>query len=217
MIRKIWPLKLPDMDPEMLAKLVFCFENDPERSDGIISGAQDSIGICMPGLVRHHYDSRFWPDRIESCHDESVLSWLEDHLCMVELEPRRPGCSVVEGKDITPEKVRALASAADACWESILARDLEGFASAYRASFEAQVAMFPGMVEPVSVKPRESAPANGTTPTKGSIRRAIAHYSALPGVLAWKMPGAGGGGYLALVCRDRASFPDGAIALTIRR
>ena len=40
---------------------------------------------------------------------------------------------------------------------------------------------------------------------------------ALPGVLAWKMPGAGGGGYLALVCRDRASFPDGAIPLTIRR
>ena len=34
-IQKIWPIHLPDMDPEMLAKLVFCFENDPERSDGI--------------------------------------------------------------------------------------------------------------------------------------------------------------------------------------
>ena len=30
------------MDPEMLARLVFCFENNPERHDGIISGAQDS-------------------------------------------------------------------------------------------------------------------------------------------------------------------------------
>lgn len=39
------------MDPEMLARLVFCFENNPERHDGIISGAQDSIGICVPGLV----------------------------------------------------------------------------------------------------------------------------------------------------------------------
>ena len=36
------------MDPEMLARLVFCFENNPERHDGIISGAQDSIGICVP-------------------------------------------------------------------------------------------------------------------------------------------------------------------------
>ncbi|MBR2160876.1 MAG: adenylyltransferase/cytidyltransferase family protein, partial [Bacteroidaceae bacterium] len=72
MIRRIWPMKLPDMDPEMLAKLVFCFENDPERSDGIISGAQDSIGICMPGLVRHWYDKRFWPEKIESCHDDDI-------------------------------------------------------------------------------------------------------------------------------------------------
>ena len=39
--------------------LVFCFENDPERSDGIVSGAQDSIGICMPGLVRHYYDKDY--------------------------------------------------------------------------------------------------------------------------------------------------------------
>ena len=51
MIQKIWPVKLPKMDPEMLARLVFCFENNPERHDGIISGAQDSIGICVPGLV----------------------------------------------------------------------------------------------------------------------------------------------------------------------
>lgn len=139
MIRKIWPVKLPDMDPEMLAKLVFCFENDPERSDGIISGAQDSIGICVPGLCRHYYNNRFWPEKIEACNDETVLSWLEGHLAMIPMEPRRPGCSVVEGKDITLEKVQALASAASACWDAILARDLVGFAAAYRASFEAQV------------------------------------------------------------------------------
>ena len=38
-IKRIWPFKLPHMDPEMLARLVFCFENSPEREDGIISGA----------------------------------------------------------------------------------------------------------------------------------------------------------------------------------
>lgn len=198
MIRKIWPYRLPDMDPELLAKLVFCFENDPERSDGIISGAQDSIGICMPGLVRHWYDNRFWPSKFETCLDERVLSWLEGHLCMIPMFPRRPGCSVVEGKDITREKVQALAAAADACWNAILALDLEGFAAAYRASFEAQVAMFPAMIQP-------------------GVQECIDRYAAMPGVLAWKMPGAGGGGYLALVCRGREAFPEGAIPLTIRR
>ena len=198
MIKKIWPYQLPNMDPEILAKLVFCFENDPERGDGIISGAQDSIGICVPGLARHYYDNCFWPLRIETCNDESVLSWLEDHLCMIPMFPRRPGCSVVEGKDITELKVKDLARAADSCWNAILAKDLDGFAAAYRASFDAQVAMFPAMIQP-------------------GVQDYIDKYSALEGVLAWKMPGAGGGGYLALVCSGREAFPDGAIELTIRR
>lgn len=201
MIKKIWPYQLPNMDPEMLAKLVFCFENDPERSDGIISGAQDSIGICVPGLCRHYYNNRFWPEKIETCSDEKVLSWLEEHLVMIPMDPRKPGCSVVEGKDITVSKVQALAAAADRCWTAIISRNLEAFASAYRDSFNAQVAMFPAMIQ-------------------GSVQSFIDKYSALPDVLAWKMPGAGGGGFLACVVTDASAFASGhpeAIRLTIRR
>ena len=197
-IKRVWPIQLPNMDPEMLARLVFCLENDPERSDGIVSGAQDAIGICVPGLARHYYNGSYWPEKIEYTQDSALLGWLEDHLCMIPMFPRRPGCSVVQGKDITPEKVRNLAAAADDCWQSIHRMDIDGFARAYKASFEAQVAMFPAMIQP-------------------GVQDYIDRYSALDGVLAWKMPGAGGGGYLALVCRDRDSFPEGAITLTIRR
>ena len=200
-IQKIWPVKLPDMDAEMLAKLVFCFENDPERSDGIISGAQDAIGICIPGLCRHHYNARYWPDRIEQCNDEHILSWLESHLCLVPMFPRRPGCSVIEGRDITQPKVKALAKAADDCWDAIMLKDLEDFAAAYKASFEAQISMFPAMIQP-------------------GVQDYIDRYSAMDGVLAWKMPGAGGGGYLALVLDDAEAFcqsHEEAIPLTIRR
>ena len=77
------------------------------------------------------------------CSDEAVLAWLEAHLVMIPMEPRRPGCSVVEGKDITREKVLALAVAADRCWTAIISRNLEAFAQAYRDSFDAQVAMLP--------------------------------------------------------------------------
>ena len=200
-IRRIWPYQLPNMDPETLARLVFCFENNPEREDGIISGAQDAIGICVPGLARHYYDNHFWPERIETCEDERILCWLESHLCMLPMDPRPQGCSVVEGKDITGPKVMALADAADRCWEAIMALDFEGFAAAYRASFEAQVAMFPAMVQ-------------------GSVQEYIDKYSALPGVRAWKMPGAGGGGYLACVVDDAPAFAashPGTILLKIRR
>ena len=199
MIRRIWPYQLPNMDPEMLAKLVFCFENDPERSDGIISGAQDSIGICVPGLCRHYYNNRFWPEKIETCNDESILKWLESHLVMIPMEPRRPGCSVVEGKDITEPKVKALAKAADDCWAAILDRDLEAFAKAYSDSFKAQTAMFPAMIQ-------------------GCVQGYIDAFK--DKVLAYKMPGAGGGGYLACVVSDAESFckeHEEAIGLTIRR
>ena len=194
-IRNIWPYKLPDMDPEMLAKLVFCFENDPERSDGIISGAQDAIGICMPGLVRHWYDGHYWPRRFETCLDPDVLDWLEEHLCMIPMFPRRPGCSVIEGSVIDRPHVEALTLAAEACWDAILRRDLTAFADSYRASFEAQVAMFPGMMQP-------------------GVQEYIDRYSSMGGVLAWKMPGAGGGGYLAMVCVKPL---EGTIRLRIRR
>ena len=199
MIKKIWPLKLPDMEPETLARLVFCYENNPERNDGIISGAQDSIGICIPGLCRHYYNNAYWPEKIETCNDEQVLRFLEAHLVMIPMEPRQPGCSVVEGKDITEPKVKALAKAADDCWKAIMNKDLDAFAKSYQASFEAQVAMFPAMIQ-------------------GCVQRYMDAYK--DKVLAYKMPGAGGGGYLACVVTDASKFAQEhteAIRLTIRR
>ena len=200
-IKRIWPFQLPKMDPEMLARLVFCFENSPEREDGIISGAQDAIGICIPGLCRHYYDNHFWPEKIETCNDEPILAWLESHLCMIPMEPRKPDCNVTTGMDINKAKVQALAQAADDCWSAIMAMDFDAFAHAYKASFEAQTSLFPAMIQ-------------------GCVQPFIDHYSQYPDVHAWKMPGAGGGGYLALVVDDATQFCNNhpeAIAIHIRR
>lgn len=199
MIKKIWPYRLPNMEPELLAKLMFCYENDPERSDGIVSGAQDAIGICVPGLCRHFYNNKYWPEKIETCYKEDILQWLEAHLVMIPMEPRKPGCSVVEGKAITKEKVEALTTAADCCWGAIMNKDLSAFAKAYRDSFHAQTSMFPAMIQ-------------------GSVPSYIEKYANL--VLAYKMPGAGGGGYLACVVENADGFckeHQEAIRLTIRR
>lgn len=191
--RKIWPYELPDYNEEMLARLLFCFENDPEKK-GHVSGAQDAIGICMSGLTRHFYEGRYWPSKIESCHDEKILSWLESHVCIVPMFPRRQGCSVVEGKDITPEKVNRLTEAAQRCWDAIMDMDLEKFAAAFRDSFNAQVAMFPAMMQP-------------------GVRDFIDKWSGK--ALAWKMLGAGGGGHLLLVVDNIPG--EGVIPVKIRR
>ena len=191
--RKIWPYELPNYNEEMLARLLFCFENDPENK-GHISGAQDAIGICMSGLVRHYYDNCYWPLKIESVYDEDILSWLEEHICIVPMFPRRDGVSVVDGKDITAEKVKALSGAADRCWNAILSKDLNAMARAYLDSFNAQLAMFPAMMQP-------------------GVSRYIDKWKNA-GALAWKMCGAGGGGHLALVVEK---IPEGVIPVKIRR
>lgn len=191
--RKIWPYELPNYNEEMLARLLFCFENDPENH-GHISGAQDAIGICMSGLTRHYYNNRYWPDKIESVHDENILSWLESHVCLVPMFPRKDNVNILEGKDITRDKVKALADAAERCWDAILARDLDAFAKAYTDSFNAQVAMFPAMMQP-------------------GVEEYIEQCKAA-GAMAWKMCGAGGGGHLAIVV-DKV--PEFAVPIRIRR
>lgn len=193
--RKIWPYELPSYHEEMLARLLFCFENPPEKGEHV-SGAQDAIGICMSGLTRHYYDNTYWPVAIESCHDEAVLSWLEEHICVIPMFPRPKGYSVVEGKDISAVKVRVLADAADRCWNAIMSMEINGFADAFRDSFNAQISMFPAMMNT-------------------RVKEYIDRYA--PVARAWKLAGAGGGGYLVLVVDSVDNLPQEAIKIKIRR
>jgi cytidyltransferase-like protein len=174
--KKIWPYQLPLEKPEKLAEILFKFENDPGSE--LISGAQDSIGICVPGLVRHYYDVDYWPKKIESVHDESIISWLEQHIFMVMLWPREPGLDLLKETYINKENVENLTSAAENAWDAIMNKDLNEFARAFKDSFEAQITMFPAMVN-------------------NRINEVIESYK--DSVLAWKLAGAGGGGYLILV------------------
>lgn len=190
--KKIWPYELPAYNEEMLARLLFCFENDPEN-EGHVSGAQDAIGICIAGLSRHYYDGHYWPEKIETVNNEDTLKWLESHLCVVPMFPRRQGCSVVEGKDITKEKVQKLTDAAERCWDAIMKKDLEAFAKSFLDSFHAQTAMFPAMMQP-------------------GVQEYIDCWKNK--ALAWKMLGAGGGGHLLMVVE---TIPEEAIPIKIRR
>lgn len=189
--KKIWPYQLPLEKPQTLAEILFKFENNPGSQ--IISGAQDSIGICMPGLVRHYYDNAYWPLEFESVHDDKILNWLEDHLYMVLLWPREKGLDLLKETYINTENVQQLAEAADRCWEAIKEQNLETFAQSFLDSFNAQVRMFPAMIN-----------------TK--VQKAIDEYR--DGALAWKLAGAGGGGYMILVSEKPVK---GAMKIKVRR
>jgi galactokinase/mevalonate kinase-like predicted kinase len=175
----------------MLAKVLFSFDNPPGTAD--VSGSQDALGIVMPGLNRLDYDGGYWPVKITTVMDESILNWLEDHLFLVTLGPRTGDYSVVGNSLISRDGAKRLAGAAGKCWDAILAMDPVQFGTHFRESFEAQVAMFPNMAGE-------------------NILRIIDRYRHIAD--GWKLSGAGGGGYLILVSRQPVAD---AIRIRIRR
>jgi galactokinase/mevalonate kinase-like predicted kinase len=176
----------------MLARTLFCLENPPGTT--YVSGSQDAIGIVFPGLNRLDYaPGEYWPEKITPVHDPEILDFIESHLWFITLPPRDGAFNVLERTNITADGARVLAEATDGVWNALLARDISTFGKFYRASFEAQVAMFPLMKSRV-------------------VSETIEHYR--DKALGWKLAGAGGGGYLALVS-DRPV--ENAIRVRIRR
>ncbi|MCW1969707.1 MAG: adenylyltransferase/cytidyltransferase family protein [Anaerolineae bacterium] len=187
----LWGNQLPVGDPHKIAKLLFCYDNPPGTTE--FSGAQDTIGLVFPGLARSHYSGEYWPHRIDTLNDAHALAFVERMLHLIPLGPRESGYSVLSNTNITAAGAKALADATDACWNAILAQDARAFGQAFRQSFEAQIAMFPNMVNP-------------------SIFELIEQFKDI--ALGWKISGAGGGGYLILASEQPIV---NALRVTVRR
>ena len=187
----LWGTRIPAGNHEKLAKILFCYDNPPGRK--VISGSQDSIGIVFPGLAKARYQGDYWPTKIEHVLDESLLKFVEDSLYLVSLGPRFPQYDVLAGTRFTPALAKALADATERCWQAILARDPAGFGRSMREAFEAQVVMFPNMMN-------------------DRIAGLIDEYRGR--ALGWKLSGAGGGGYLILV--SHKPIPDATRILARR-
>jgi cytidyltransferase-like protein len=188
---ELWNYHLPMENPEKLAKILFRYDNDPGTKD--VSGSQDSIGITMPGINRFFYEKgEYWPSKFETISDHSIIHWLEDRLYMVTLWPRPADFVVLENTDVTTENVTNLTRAAEMAWEGLINKDIAKFSKGFSASFNAQVKMFPKMMN-------------------HKISGVIDEYRNK--ALAWKLSGAGGGGYLILI--SEVEIPN-AIRVKIR-
>ena len=173
----LWGPRLPPGDPEKIAKILFCYDNPPGTE--VISGSQDTIGIVFPGLTKAYYDGAYWPVNFERILDETTISFVESTFYLVPLGPRHADFDVLADTRIDRNKAKALADATDDCWQAIQNQDVHAFGASFRASFEAQIAMFPDMMNDM-------------------VTALIAKYQDV--ALGWKLSGAGGGGYLILVC-----------------
>ena len=190
-MRELWGVKIPPGEYEKLAKVLFCYDNPPGTK--VISGSQDAIGLVFPGLAYSYYADGYWPTRIEHRLDEPLLRFVENALYLVPLGPRFADFDVLADTVIDRERAKALADAAEAHWDSILRQDIVAFGRSMREGFEAQVAMFPHMMNE-------------------RVTALIEEYRER--ALGWKLSGAGGGGYLILV--SETPVP-GAIRVVARR
>ncbi|MCO6498323.1 MAG: adenylyltransferase/cytidyltransferase family protein [Chitinophagaceae bacterium] len=189
---ELWKTVIPAGNPEQLAKVLFSYENPPGTQQ--ISGSQDSIGIVFPGLNKLNYKSGdYWPASIESVYDEDILQWLEDKIYLLTLGPRVGTYDVLADTNINEENAKALADAAEGCWEAILRKDLQSFGKYFTDSFYSQIKMFPRMVD-------------------DEIMSLVDQYK--DQCVGYKLSGSGGGGYLILIS-DRDI--DNALRIKIRR
>ena len=188
---ELWGPNIPPGNYEKLAKILFCYDNPPGTE--VISGSQDTIGLVFPGLAYSYYTGSYWPSHIEHRLEEPLLHFVENSLQLVSLGPRFADYDVLSNTTFDRARAKALADAAEAHWHAILNQDFEQFGCTMRDSFEAQIAMFPNMlnerVASLIEEHRERA-------------------------LGWKLSGAGGGGYLVLVAKE--PIP-GAIRVIARR
>ena len=177
---ELWNDHLPLEKPEKLAKTLFRYDNDPGTKE--VSGSQDSIGITMPGINKFFYDKgKYWPSKFETISDQKIINWLEERLFMLTLWPRPDNYNVLSNTIINTENVKKLTEAADHAWEGLISMDFKKFSAGFLESFYSQVRMFPKMmnheIEKVIFKYRNRA-------------------------AAWKLSGAGGGGYLIMVSEE---------------
>ncbi|MCA0454625.1 MAG: adenylyltransferase/cytidyltransferase family protein [Chloroflexi bacterium] len=188
---ELWGPKLPPGDPEKLAYILFCYDNPPGTEQ--VSGSQDAIGIAMPGLNIAHYEGKYWPSRIEHIGDEMTLQFIEQSLYLMPLGPREDGYNPLDERKLSANGAKALADAALGCWQAILNHDLPAFGGSFRAAFDAQVAMFPHMVN-------------------ADVLDLIERHQ--HEALGWKLSGAGGGGYVIFVADKPIK---NAVRVSIRR
>jgi cytidyltransferase-like protein len=177
---ELWNDHLPMENPEKLAKILFRYDNDPGTKD--VSGSQDSIGITMPGINRFYYEKeKYWPSKFETITDLSIIKWLEERLYMVTLWPRPADFIVLENTNISQENVKNLTSAAEKAWDGLTKKDIKLFSEGFAESFSSQITMFPKMMNE-------------------KVSKVIDMHR--DKALAWKLSGAGGGGYLILISEE---------------
>lgn len=177
-LEKLREVGVRGVEKEALARLAFRLENGIDQQQHPVSGAQDALGLCMPGVSFQYYNNGYWPTKISTLTQAEPLAWLEEHLSLYPLSPRDADFNPLKEKNLTKEAMKALAESSNLCKAAIENQNIEKLSSSFTLCREAQKELLPSMY-----------PKSALDEIK----------SISPYMKNWKFTGAGGGGWVILL------------------
>lgn len=145
--QKLWGNRLPGGDPLRLARELYGAENAGKSEP---SGAQDMIGLIVPGINRLDFDCRvdggYFPSHIETCLDFDVARWLEGAVALVPVNQRPAGYNPLETRRLEPDWIERLGHSGKDCFSAIVNKDLAALGQSFNECMRCWEAILPGTV-----------------------------------------------------------------------
>ncbi len=121
---ELWNGEIPKgRPPHVLAKLLFGAENPPGSL--YVSGAQDQIGLLVPGISKLEFGkNEYWP-RIRTIEDKGIADWLESVIELIPLEPRPVDYNPLATQNLNSEDISILGRTGEKCFKAIESKNAE--------------------------------------------------------------------------------------------
>jgi hypothetical protein len=147
--RSLWGETLPaDRPPADLVRELYAAENTGRAEP---SGSQDMCGLIYPGISRLDYDTSvdggWFPAHVESTAEPAVVAWLERVIHLVPIGERPPGYGPLGVKRLDPGWIARLGASGRACYEAIVAMDLNALGESLNECSLAWDALLPQVFE----------------------------------------------------------------------
>ncbi|MHC4438811.1 MAG: hypothetical protein ACYS3S_15720 [Planctomycetota bacterium] len=144
---ELWKDGCPQRNAEELVQELYKAENEGNAEP---SGSQDMIGLVYPGINRLDYDfahrGGVFPRHIESNNDPHVASWLESVIHILPVAQRPDRYNPLETKNLKPEWIARLGQSGRACYDAIVARDVESLGASMNECMLCWETILPGTV-----------------------------------------------------------------------
>lgn len=184
--QQLWGGVLPLKDPIATAHQLFCCDNPPGTA--MVSGPQDAIGICVPGISLLEYNGEWWPHTIHRDQSEESARFIEENVRLVRLPSRSQDYNPLQTTNFTEANIRRLREATYLCWEAIQKRDPVLLGHSFNECRLAQAELLPLMFPPLEEELKLLLERTGNVKLSGAGGGGLAVLATTENDSGWIIP-----------------------------